>query len=350
MPAPRRSSRHGPRRLGQASCVCLNPGEGSCTVAPVSAVESPIRRTRRLGIAPLVFALALALAVACSGAVQMEPALGGDARAAERRRSGDAGAVQLADPAVVDGRLEPAVLSGTPLDGLVTDASGWLVEIKPFSAWTNLSPWAFWSVVAGSPRVVVELGAHNGFSYFAFCQAIERAGLPTRAYAVDTWLGDEHANFYGEEVFAAVQQHNQRRYAGFSTLLRMTFDEALDQLADGSVDLLHIDGRHYYQDVRHDFESWLPKLSERAVVLFHDIEVLDGNFGVWRLWGELTARYPHFSFRQPHGLGILGVGAQLPGPFARLFALDEPQRDRLHRIYEILGQRATAAAPLEALE
>ena len=111
------------------------------------------------------------------------------------------------------------------------------------------------------PQNFVELGTHSGFSYFAFCQAVQHLQLKTRCYAVDTWKGDEHAGFYGEEVFREVCNQNDRRYSAFSSLIRSSFDDALRHFDDGSIDLLHIDGCHFFDDVKHDFETWRSKLS-----------------------------------------------------------------------------------------
>ena len=169
------------------------------------------------------------------------------------------------------------------------------------------------------PGIFVELGAHNGFSYLAFCQAVQRLGATTKCYAVDTWRGDEHAGFYGEEVFAKLNELHERRYSGFSRLIRSTFDEALPHFSDGTVDLLHIDGRHRYQDVAHDFESWLPKLSDRAVVLLHDINVRERGFGVWQFWADLQARYRCFEFAHGYGLGVVQVGRLVAAPLRPLF-------------------------------
>jgi glycosyltransferase involved in cell wall biosynthesis/uncharacterized coiled-coil protein SlyX len=174
-------------------------------------------------------------------------------------------------------------------------------------------PFAAWLIKTLQPRVFVELGTHSGNSYFSFCQGVQEAGLETRCYAVDTWAGDEHAGYYDETVYSSVDAHNQSTYPGFSCLLRMTFDEALDYFSDGSVDLLHIDGLHTYDAVRHDLDSWMPKLSPAAVVLFHDTNVRERGFGVWRLWEELSSRYPlNLEFTHSHGLGVLqlseGVG------------------------------------------
>lgn len=182
-----------------------------------------------------------------------------------------------------------------------------LLESGP-SAWVGHIPFAFWIVEQIQPRILVELGTHYGHSYFSFCQSVRANGLSTKCYAVDTWQGDEHAGFYGEEIFAHVESQNQRQYHTFSRLLRMRFDDALSYFSDGTIDLLHIDGLHTYEAVRHDFETWLPKLSSCGVVLFHDINVRERGFGVWRLWEELSARYQHIEFEHSYGLGVLFVG------------------------------------------
>jgi glycosyltransferase involved in cell wall biosynthesis len=189
------------------------------------------------------------------------------------------------------------------------------------SAWTEHVPFAFWIVDALKPRVYVELGVHYGMSYFAACQIVAEKQLGTRCYAVDTWSGDEHSGFYSEEVFRQVDEHNRLNYSDFSSLLRMRFDQALDHIPDGSVDLLHVDGRHFYDDVKADFESWIPKLSECAVVMFHDTEVRERDFGVWKLWSELENRFPSFNFLHGHGLGVIAFGPKIDPSLTEFFAM-----------------------------
>ncbi|MDQ1608557.1 MAG: hypothetical protein QOE16_1289 [Microbacteriaceae bacterium] len=219
----------------------------------------------------------------------------------------------------------------------LSPASYWMPTHFTITAWMEHAPFASWIVDALQPRSIVELGTHWGYSYFAFCEAVKRLGLDTRTYALDTWAGEEHAGVYGEEVFDYVSAVNRTEYADFSTLIRGYFDDSLDKIEDGSVDLLHIDGRHRLPDVTHDFESWVPKLSSRAVVLFHDIAEHQEDFGVWEFWEGVSQRYRSFAFEHNHGLGVLGVGADLPGAMERFFDAAESSPEAVRATYERLG-------------
>src|SRR5271157_211446 len=207
------------------------------------------------------------------------------------------------------------------------------------SAWFEHVPFAHWLVQVTSPRLLVELGTQAGVSYSAFCESVLLLGLTTQCFAVDTWKGDEHASYYGEEVFRDFQRFHAARYGAFSELLRCTFDEALAYVADDSVDLLHIDGLHTYEAVRHDFGRWLPKLSGRAVVLFHDTNVRERDFGVWRLWLEIKKSYPSFEFLHGHGLGLLAVGREAPSEVLALCQVDDAAKlAAIRRRFALIGK------------
>lgn len=211
------------------------------------------------------------------------------------------------------------------------------------SAWWGHVPFAHWLVATTRPEVIVELGTHHGVSYAALCEAVLRKQLATRCFAIDTWCGDEHTGLYGEEVFENLRNFHDSRYAAFSELLRARFDDALDYFAERSIDLLHVDGCHTYEAVKHDFESWLPKLSKRSVVLFHDTNVRERGFGVWRLWAELRESYPSFEFLHSHGLGVLAVGNEAPEQVRALCGLDFAAVRRVQERFAELSQPWIAA-------
>ena len=181
------------------------------------------------------------------------------------------------------------------------------------SAWSKHIPFGMLLVDLVRPAQLVELGTHRGTSFCAFCQAVKELNLDCQCFAVDNWKGDEHAGFYGPEIMADLQGHIALRYKSFSSLIQAQFDDACEMFADQSIDLLHIDGFHTYEAVRHDFDSWLPKMSKRGVVVLHDVAERGHDFGVWRLWAELKAQYSHhFELYHGHGLGVVAVGDTVP--------------------------------------
>jgi hypothetical protein len=199
------------------------------------------------------------------------------------------------------------------------------------------------------PTTVVELGTHYGVSYFAFCQAVKQLGLDARCYAVDTWLGDEHAGRYDESVYATVVAYNNEHYSASSRLIRSSFDKARQGFRDGEIDLLHIDGHHSYESVKHDFENWLPKMSDKSIVLLHDTNVREKGFGVFRLLEELRSQYPHFEFVHGHGLAIIGTGEKCGQQLKSLFEFQQipGTRAALMNIFARLGRTCADGVKLK---
>jgi len=213
------------------------------------------------------------------------------------------------------------------------------------SAWIGHIPFAFWIIEAQKPHILVELGVYYGVSYFAFCQAVERLGLDASCFAVDTWKGDEHAGYYDESVYEQFKRYNDFHYSEFSFLIRNSFDNAKDYFTDGTIDLLHIDGLHTYEAVKHDFENWLPKLSSRAIVLFHDSNVREREFGVFKFVQELRDTYPSFEFMHGHGLSVFGVGRNQDSVFDNLFKMKDHDRNKanISKVFGLLGKSCVDA-------
>ncbi len=220
-------------------------------------------------------------------------------------------------------------------------------ELVAAPYWAGHIPFAFPLVKALSPRVIVELGVYNGTSFAAFCQAVKKLGLKTVCYGIDTWEGDVHMGKMNGSVYPGLLSYCRQNYGAAAVLLRKTFDEASKDFADGSIDLLHIDGTHTYDAVKKDFETWLPKVSPRGAVVFHDVNVTRENlgpsaddYGVGRLFDSLKNKYPSIEFKHSYGLGVLFTGTDVPGAAIAL-AADSEDLEFL-RYFRRYGNKAAA--------
>lgn len=210
------------------------------------------------------------------------------------------------------------------------------------SAWWGHVPFAKWIVEVVSPNILVELGTHYGVSYVSFCEAANFLDINSEFFAVDTWLGDSQAGFYGEEVLETLINYHDRRFGAFSTLLRKTFDQALNDFNDHSINLLHIDGFHSYEQVKHDFECWLPKIAKGGIVLLHDTNHRGEGFGVWKLWNEVSKGRKCFEFLHSHGLGVLAIDDNYPDELNLLFDVKEENADQIRMFFQFAGNYSTS--------
>jgi hypothetical protein len=191
--------------------------------------------------------------------------------------------------------------------------------------WIGHIPFAFEIVRRLRPQTIVELGSYSGSSLAAFCQAVEAVGLNTKCFGIDLWKGDIHMGEFDESVYQGISNYMSRRYPDICILIRQEFNDAVNLFDDKSIDLLHIDGTHTYEAVSNDYYTWLPKISDRGVILFHDtnatyktIGVAAGNFGVRDFFNFIKHQYPHFEFSHCYGLGVLLVGNKLPDVVSEL--------------------------------
>lgn len=186
-----------------------------------------------------------------------------------------------------------------------------IFEVDEFKPEHKVWPWcghrnfAYDLVRWLKPARIAELGVHWGTSFFSWAQAIKDARLNCHLIGVDTFEGDEHAGHYGDEVYSTVTDVVQQRFSQqHITIHKARFDDALEAVEDNSCDIIHIDGLHTYDAVKHDFETWISKLRSHGVVLFHDTAASSG-YGSATYWEELCSQYPGFAFEHSWGLGVL---------------------------------------------
>lgn len=93
---------------------------------------------------------------------------------------------------------------------------------------------------------------------------------------VDTWQGspnvERHQTLVRDFDVFATFLHNVGNASGLVVPLRMDSMAAASTFADGSLDLVFLDGDHSYAATSQDIRAWLPKVAHGGILCGHDCE------------------------------------------------------------------------------
>ncbi len=204
-------------------------------------------------------------------------------------------------------------------------------ELLNYAPWSGHRNFLYDFLAFFKFKKIAELGSHYGCSAFTFCQADKDLNLNMDMYFVDTWQGDDFTKKYDNDVFSIFKRTLDEIYPSQNAnMVRMTFDEAVQNYENGFFDVIHIDGSHHYDDVKRDFDNWKSKVKENGVILFHDIssdKVFDELMGSHIFWQELKQEYKYtFEFDFSFGLGILFLSEDKYNAFINAFEPFKYQR------------------------
>lgn len=118
---------------------------------------------------------------------------------------------------------------------------------------------------------VVEIGSYLGASALFFASGIKERG--GKLYCIDTWYNEGMAEGQRDTFEEFLKNIEPMRHfiiplRGQSVDIAKTFNERID--------LLFIDGDHSYEGIKGDVESWLPKIKDDGIIIFHDYGWAEG--------------------------------------------------------------------------
>jgi hypothetical protein len=134
--------------------------------------------------------------------------------------------------------------------------------------------------------VMVEVGSWMGRSSCYIASLIKSSNKKIDFYCVDTWEGsEEHLNMIkslhekGTTLFDEFKNNvKECELQDYIKPIRMESVEASKQFKDESIDFIHIDAAHDYDNVLKDIKAWYPKVKRGGLVTGDDY----GWDGVYR--------------------------------------------------------------------
>lgn len=182
------------------------------------------------------------------------------------------------------------------------------------SAWTGHKDFAIWLMDYVNPKVTVDLGVDYGYSTFV----LGSANLG-KVYGIDCFAGDEHAGF--RDTFEYVTNIKNNYKFDNITFIQGYFDQIAQSWVE-PIDILHIDGLHTYEAVKHDYETWEKFLKDDSVILFHDTVAFEST--VVKFFNEINL--PKTMFTHSAGLGIVSKNPRIIKDIEEKFSLQKTSK------------------------
>jgi len=176
------------------------------------------------------------------------------------------------------------------------------IEILP-SAWKGHREFADWLVRRTLPTMMVDLGVDYGYS--TFCLAAPNIGT---VCGIDTFAGDVHTGTHDDAEFVVSNVIIDNNYDNI-VIIKDTFDNAAEywsKPAIQTIDILHIDGLHTYEDTLNNYTKWSKFTNANSVILMHDVTSFDG---VRKVYDEIDM--PKCMFKHSAGLGVFSHNSKL---------------------------------------
>jgi predicted O-methyltransferase YrrM len=160
------------------------------------------------------------------------------------------------------------------------------------------------------PERVLAIGSRHGYVPSIIALALKTNGSGTLDFVdanygdtthgvdvafggVENWSGDPADKFSRFGLLDAISFHIQRS-SDFFAACKSKFG------------YIYLDGNHSYEGSRYDFEESLKVATDGALIVLHDVAVVQPGFGVNRMFGELDeTRYNKILIPSWPGLGIV---------------------------------------------
>ena len=129
----------------------------------------------------------------------------------------------------------------------------------------------------------LEIGGAWGGSVICAYLASQASGTEINLISIDPFIQYGPNGNWTKEAFI-----QNTSFIPHLTLINSISDGAKDKIADGSIDLLFVDGNHHYEQVRRDLQNYWPKVKKEGVLLGHDYQ--DPHPGVIRAANEVFGK------------------------------------------------------------